>query len=123
MTTRILMLEDDEGLAGSVIRALDVRGYAVVWAKTIDEAMEIWARDRDFALILCDYELPDGVGLSFLQLVDGYNQDGGPKTILWSGLDRTKEAGRAGVVPDRILVKSASIEAMSAIDELTGHDD
>ena len=116
MTTKILMLEDDVGLGESIQAALDVRGYAVTWAKTIDEATGILASDDGFALVLCDYELPDGVGTSFLRNVNG------PKTILWSGLDRTKEAGAAGVEPDVIMVKHASIECIEKIGELTGHD-
>ena len=62
---RILVVEDDEGIALLEKRQLERAGYQVVAATSAAEALEHIAR-HDFALLLLDYHLPGEVdGLRF----------------------------------------------------------
>lgn len=60
---RILVVEDDDGVAGAVVEALGARGHAAVRAAT---AVQIRGRLRDADVVLLDVGLPDGDGLDML---------------------------------------------------------
>ncbi len=56
---RVLLVEDDEPIAESLIRGLSRYGFEVGWVRTGAEALAA----RDFALVLVDLGLPDVDGL------------------------------------------------------------
>lgn len=110
---RILLLEDDMNMADSMIRAFETRGFEVVHASTVAQAVGAY-EPGEFDVLLCDYELPDGTGIEFLS---GIHDDFNVTTILWSGLDRTKEAEESGFrhAIDHVLVKSHTLEVLDLI--------
>lgn len=127
MKKRILMVEDDLGLGESMERAFSARGHEVTWA--IDLAAAILAMEESLLgidVVLCDYQFPaapgglknEPNGPVFLNELGRYYGDGDlPLVILWSGLDRTEEAGWVlEIVPDHILVKSATLEVLDLIE-------
>jgi DNA-binding response OmpR family regulator len=57
----VVVVEDDEGIGGSLTRTLAGQGYAVDWARTGGEAFEL-VRDGT-ALVVLDLGLPDADGL------------------------------------------------------------
>lgn len=65
---RILLLEDDLGLADGLTFALRKHGYAVDGKRTITEARTAW-NDGAYDLLILDVSLPDGSGFDFCQSV------------------------------------------------------
>jgi DNA-binding response OmpR family regulator len=63
---RILVVEDDEGVAAAITDALVQRGHGVVRAT---RAAEVEEHRRDAELVLLDLGLPDGDGLEVLRAV------------------------------------------------------
>jgi DNA-binding response OmpR family regulator len=61
---RILVVEDDEGVAAAIVDALVARGHGVVRAARAAEVAEL---RRDVELVLLDLGLPDGDGLEVLR--------------------------------------------------------
>ena len=66
--TDILVVEDEPTLARNIARLLQRRGYKVAVAATLAEARTL-CRDLAPAVVLTDYNLPDGTGLSLLDQV------------------------------------------------------
>ena len=121
MNVLVLLVEDNRNLARSVIAALELRGAEVVLAETLWAARDSFAA-RTFDVVLCDYELPErlgglntGRGTSFLSEVTMLEPPR-PLTILWSGLDRTREvAAEMPVPPDHVLVKDDLSAAINLV--------
>ncbi|MDB4867562.1 MAG: DNA-binding response regulator [Cohnella sp.] len=64
MTTRILLVEDDESLHRGIQFTLQQEGFATTGARTLAEARGAIGDDA-FVLILLDVQLPDGNGFDF----------------------------------------------------------
>jgi DNA-binding response OmpR family regulator len=64
--SRILVVEDDAGMASFLERGLSSRGYATKVVNTGQRAIAI-ASDADFDLVILDLGLPDTDGLSVLR--------------------------------------------------------
>lgn len=62
---RILIVEDDEGLAPLMIRHLSDSGFRPEWAQSAEAARETLRQDRGFDAIVLDVMLPGEDGLSF----------------------------------------------------------
>lgn len=58
-SVRILIVEDDPGIAGSLARGLSRVGYATVTVGTVESAREA----QDYDVVLLDLGLPDGDGV------------------------------------------------------------
>jgi DNA-binding response OmpR family regulator len=65
---RILLVEDEERIAGFVQRGLVESGYSVEWAATGSNGMEA-VQQIDFDLIILDLMLPDADGLELLEKI------------------------------------------------------
>ena len=64
MVQRILMIEDDQRLAGMVVTYLEQNGFAVAHAGTAADGLALLRSSADpFALVLLDLMLPDADGL------------------------------------------------------------
>lgn len=64
ITLRVLVVEDDDGVADAVVEALGVHGHVAIRAAT---AAQVWGRLRDADVVLLDLGLPDGDGLDVLR--------------------------------------------------------
>jgi DNA-binding response OmpR family regulator len=64
MLVQVLVVEDDDGVGGAVVEALEAHGHAAV---RVARAGDVWARLRDADLVLLDLGLPDGDGLDVLR--------------------------------------------------------
>jgi two-component sensor histidine kinase len=64
--SRILYVEDDEGLARLAERALTRRDFVVVPATTVSGGLALF-RSQDFDAVVLDHYLPDGIGMDFLR--------------------------------------------------------
>lgn len=73
---RILLVEDEENVALTVIERLRLESYDAHWARTLEDArLEVTA--RKFDLILLDVGLPDGSGFDFAQELRNKTIQGG----------------------------------------------
>ena len=63
-TTRLLLIEDDPGVARSLRDGLEQEGYEVVWKSSGADGVR-HARDHGPHLIILDVRLPDGSGFDF----------------------------------------------------------
>jgi DNA-binding response OmpR family regulator len=77
---RILLLEDDPEVAELLIAVLHDAGYIVDPARTVAQA-ESRLAERAYGLVIADWRLPDGDGLSFADRA----ADMGAKTAILSG--------------------------------------
>lgn len=121
----VLVVEDSESLAAMVKAALEECGHEVIVAASLEEAFEAYERYR-FAVVLCDFELPkvpgglnDGRGTDFLEgvVLDAEKPERDTLTILWSGLDRSREAARdMKRPPDHVTTKDRLPEVLALIE-------
>ena len=65
---KILLLEDDSGLADGLTFALEKQGYEVDGKRTIAEAKSAWLGGA-YDLLILDVSLPDGSGFDFCRFV------------------------------------------------------
>ena len=61
---RVLVVEDDDGVAGAVVEALGTHGHRV---RRVARAADVWPRLHDADLVLLDLGLPDGDGMDVLR--------------------------------------------------------
>lgn len=64
----ILVVDDDKDVATSIVRALEVLGYAATTCGHAQEAFEVMSR-QSFDLLLVDYRMPDMTGLDLVTLL------------------------------------------------------
>ncbi len=63
---RVLVVEDDDGVAGAVVEALATHGHRV---ERVARAADVWPHLRDADLVLLDLGLPDGDGMDVLRRI------------------------------------------------------
>ncbi|QYN34375.1 response regulator transcription factor [Pseudonocardia sp. DSM 110487] len=61
---RVLVVEDDDGVAGAVVEALGTHGHRV---ERVARAADVWPHLRDADLVLLDLGLPDADGMDVLR--------------------------------------------------------
>jgi len=100
--SRLLLVEDDEPLAGLLSAHLRARGYAVTVAPTAEAAQVELAGDTRPDLLLLDINLPGETGWSLLRS-DAFATAGRPPVIVASAMSvspaRLREFGVAGYLP------------------------
>lgn len=104
MTTHadLLIIEDDEPLAGLLAAHLRAHGYAVTVAPTAEAAEALLAERAHPDLILLDINLPGETGWSVLRS-EAFEAAGRPPVIVASAMAvspaRLREFGVAGYLP------------------------
>lgn len=63
---RVLVVEDDEMIGGTLVRALEASGYRAAWTASGREGVEL---SREVDLVLLDLGLPDLGGLEVCRLI------------------------------------------------------
>lgn len=94
----ILVVEDDAALRRMLAAGLAQLGYGVEQAAGISEAAAR-LRDREYSMLLCDYEMPGGNGMDLLKYVAQVHPD--VPFVLLTGhdtLDLAREAIALGAV-------------------------
>ncbi len=67
-TFRVLVVDDDNDVAISIVRALESLGYAAANCGHAQEAFDV-ITVQDFDLLLVDYRMPDMTGLDLVTLL------------------------------------------------------
>lgn len=65
---RLLVVEDDKGLANGITFFMEREGYEVLHAENLKQAHELFDADRPDAVLL-DLNLPDGDGIDFCRSI------------------------------------------------------
>jgi DNA-binding response OmpR family regulator len=109
---RVLIVEDNEELAGLVAKGLADAGYAVDHMATAADALQALTSTR-YAAIILDLGLPDADGLSLLREVR-HRQDPVPVLVLTAraGVRDRVEGLKSGA--DDYLVKPFAFEELTA---------
>lgn len=68
MVSKILIIDDEDGLRKLMVRIISLEGYQVEEAPTLKVAEDLIKR-TDFDVILCDVKLPDGNGIDFVKII------------------------------------------------------
>lgn len=63
---RILVVDDDTSLRTALFRALDRKGFQVITAGSMKEALQLGQSERSLDLVLADLRLPDGDGVELI---------------------------------------------------------
>lgn len=104
---KALIIDDDDQFVEEITELLEGLGYPTMHRSTAFDGLAAMASDHDIGIILCDYRLPDMVGLDLVREISRlYAQDRAFAFILISGyanLDLALEALRVGV--DDFLTK------------------
>lgn len=66
--SRLLLLEDDQSLIYGLSFSFKKQGFNSDIAKTISEALDLWAKN-EYELLILDVSLPDGSGFEFCRKV------------------------------------------------------
>ncbi len=96
-THRVLVVDDESTLRSALFRALDRRGYQVLTAASVKEALFMSQSDRSLDLAFVDIRLPDGDGLELMAQLKMQHKD--LKVIVLTGfasIDLAVEATRKG---------------------------
>ena len=100
--SHLLIIEDDESLAGLLAAHLRAHGYAVTVAPSAEKAETLLTERAHPSLILLDINLPGETGWSVLRS-DAYAAAGRPPVIVASAMAvspaRLREFGVAGYLP------------------------
>lgn len=78
---RVLIVEDDAGIAGGLMATLRAEGYAVDVCATLAQAWSAVSVE-DFDLVLLDLNLPDGDGVQWLRRLRQRSETGRPRSNL-----------------------------------------
>ena len=66
--SRLLLLEDDQSLIYGLSFSFEKQGFDADIARTISEALDLWAKN-EYELLILDVSLPDGSGFEFCRKV------------------------------------------------------
>jgi len=98
----LVLVEDDEALAGLLSAHLRATGYVVSVARTAEDALEALAGGLRPDLLLLDINLPGDTGWSVLR-DEAYVTAGRPPVVVASAMSvspaRLRELGVAGYLP------------------------
>jgi two-component system KDP operon response regulator KdpE len=101
-SARVLFIEDDEGLAGVVVRHLRARGHDARYVVSAEEAVEVIGKGFRPTVVLLDINLPGASGWDFLR-TGGLRAAGSPPVFVVSATAvpaaRLREFGIAGFLP------------------------
>jgi len=112
LAAHILVIEDEPDLLDAIVRYLQLDGYVVFAAATL-QAAEHWLTQQDMDILVLDLGLPDGDGLNWLSTRPGLREKGVIMTTA-RGEGSSRVSGvRAGA--DVYLVKPVQLEELSAL--------
>jgi DNA-binding response OmpR family regulator len=105
----VLVVEDDDGVAGAVVEALDAHGHHT---KRVARGADIWALLRSTDLVLLDLGLPDGDGLDVLRKLRRIS--GTPVLVLTARGDERDVVRGLRLGADDYLVKPVRLRELLA---------
>jgi ActR/RegA family two-component response regulator len=114
MTNRILLVDDDEFIREVFQEGLEKRGFEVVPAATVNEALRLISAEK-FEVLLTDLRMPEA-GDGFTVVSAMRRTDPSAITLVVSGFPALEEAMSAILLQaDEIILKPASITDIAGI--------
>ena len=95
---RLLIVDDDEIILKAVSRLLGALGYRVVTAAGGEAALTILSLDREFDLVIFDYEMPAPDGPAFFRLARARHPELHGRFVLATG--NVESSGVRGLVAE-----------------------
>lgn len=113
--TKILLVDDDELVSGTLAAILEQQGFEVTLASGVPEALKLISSSQSYEVLLTDLHMPGaGDGLTVVSAMRHAN----PKaiTILLSAFPEMNAAARAILQQtDEILVKPMDVTALAGV--------
>lgn len=121
-TARILVVEDNQMVAGAIRETLELKGWMVENSSDGTDALEKITSERHYDLLLLDYDLPGVNGIELIQRMRQMDQCSRTPVIMFSANPVEAEALQAGA--DEFLQKPQGISLLGAtITRLLGTSD
>ena len=79
---RILLVDDNPAIRDLLRALLESWNYAAFTAATLAEARHAVLTDGPFKVVICDFDMPDGNGLQFLDWLRWERGDHGPFLLI-----------------------------------------
>ncbi len=111
MNENILIIEDEQGIADTVVYALSVEGFQAVWAGTGRDGLAI-LRDKPIDLIILDIGLPDISGFDIIKSIR--KESGVPVLFLTARADEIDRVLGLELGADDYVVKPFSPRELAA---------
>lgn len=109
---KLLIVEDDQDLLRTILKYFDSFGYVLEKAKSIAQGKEK-LNNHNYDCIILDLNLPDGNGISLLELIKSNNKDTGVIILSANGSLETKIAGLE-IGADDYLTKPFHLSELNA---------
>lgn len=109
---KILVVEDDQDLLRTILKYFDAFGYVLEKAKSIAEGKEKLV-NHNYDCVILDLNLPDGNGITLLELVKSNNKETGVIILSANGSLETKIAGLE-IGADDYLTKPFHLSELNA---------
>lgn len=100
MTPTLLCVDDDEAMTSMLRAVLSARGYHVICAATIEEAVHAF-EDNAINLVILDLNLPDEAGFALFERLKGRIATAKIPVIMASGfatVEARNQASRRGAI-------------------------
>ena len=115
MVRSALVVDDDSVSRLLLSHMLSEQGFGVCGATGVDDALDL-CQQTDFALIVCDYLMPDKDGLD---LLDALGEESPPFILLTGHADRESLADdRVERVSSYLTKPVSTAELTAAVDEV-----
>jgi len=118
---RILVVDDDTSLRTALFRALDRKGFQVITAASMKEALQLGQSERRLDLVLLDLRLPDGDGLDLVTELKAANPSA--QFIVMTGfgtIDAAIRATKSGA--EHFITKPFELdELMNLVEKTISH--
>jgi DNA-binding response OmpR family regulator len=109
---KLLIVEDDQDLLRTILKYFDSFGYVLEKAKSIEQGKEKLI-NHNYDCVILDLNLPDGSGISLLELIKNNNKDTGVIILSANGSLETKIAGLE-IGADDYLTKPFHLSELNA---------
>lgn len=85
-TKRLLLVDDNLVLTEALDQVMQCWSFATSTAATVKQAQNVVLKEEPFTFIVCDYFLPDGNGLEFLEWMRQSRQNPVPFLLISGGV-------------------------------------
>jgi DNA-binding NtrC family response regulator len=94
MKARILIVDDERNLRGTLAEILASHGYTILEAENSVDALAT-LRDQDPDLVFCDWKMPDGGGKELLQALQEQEEIRKPPVVIMTAYGTSGNAIKA----------------------------
>lgn len=118
---RVLVVEDELDVAETIIEILETKDINVHHAKSAGEALDLFATDKSFDLVLSDLKMPGMAGLEFMHELESLHPDLMQKLAFLTGDAMSNDAATISSQSGRPLLEKpvSPAELYALVQEMT----